>query len=172
MVVTHSLRMYKYLTWNVFIHSMEVDKSICVPLKCISNKLNEEEIVKKIFHILTAVNVCPGHPDQHFIEFINYKNGRIVSKDNSTTAFLDTSASVILNGETYSQTVRSSSCELLTHGTKCSSCTAYRDQLRVLYNRWIKKKSRSPSKQTDPSSRTPFSNLSTPEKNNNKDSLK
>lgn len=70
------------------------------------------------------------------VEFIKYKNGK---KYNNTVAFLDTSTSVVLNGEMYSQTVRSSSCELLTHVTKCSSCVAYRDPLRVLYNRWKKK---------------------------------
>ena len=108
--------------------------------------------------------MCPGHPDQHFVEFLKSKNGKILSKDSNTVAFLDTSASVVLNGETYSQTVRSSSCELLIHGAKCSSCVAYRDPLRALYNRWKNRKSRSPTKQTDPSSRTPFSNLSTPER--------
>lgn len=156
--------MYKDLTWRVFIHCIEVKKATCVPLKNLKDQLNDEGLAKKIFQILTFVNVCPGHRDQHFVEFLNYKHGKIVSKDNNTVAFLDTSASVVLNGEMYSQTVRSSSCQLLTHGTKYFSCTAYRDTLRVLYNRWKRRKSRSPSKQTNPCSRTPFSNLSTPER--------
>ena len=87
------------------------------------------------------------------------KNGKILSKDSGILGLW-----CVLNGETYSQTVRSSSCELLIHGAKCSSCVAYRDPLRVLFNRWNKWKSHSPTKQTDPSSRTPFSNLSTPER--------
>ena len=170
--ITCSVQVHSDLTWNVLIHGQEVNKSKCVPLQGIKEHLDSEVDAKKLFHVLTSANVCPGHPDQHFIEFINSRKGRLLSKDKHTVAFLDRYALVTLNGETYSETVRSSSCELITHGIKCSSCIAYRDPLRVLYNRWTKQKNRSPSKQTDSCSRTPFSSLSTPERRERFSNLK
>lgn len=165
MAITHTLCVYKDITWRIFIHCIDAKKSICVPLKYLKGELDVQERYFTLWHL----SMCLSHPDQHFVEFVNYKNGKIVSKDNSTVAFLDTSASVIMNGEMYSQTVRPSSYELLTHGTKCSSCTAYCDTLRVLYNRWKKKGRLYTLKQSNPRSRTPFSNFSTRE---SKDSFK
>ena len=33
------------------------------------------------------------------------------------------------------------SCELLTTGDKCLSCKAYRDTIRSIYNRWVRRSS-------------------------------
>ena len=60
----------------------------------------------------------------------------------------------------------------MTHGSKCSSCIAYRDLLRVLFNRWKKRKNQSPSKKTHPSSRTPLASLTTPERKERYSKLK
>ena len=42
MAITHSLRVYNNLTWSLSVHGMEINKSTCVPLKCIKDKLDEE----------------------------------------------------------------------------------------------------------------------------------
>ena len=117
--------------------------------------------VTKLFELLSSANVCAGHPDNKFVKMLNAKHGKL---GRGSSAYLDSYASVELNGNTHPQTVRSSSCEMLSQGPKCSSCVEYRSPLRSAYNRWNKRTLRSPSKFTSASSRTPFSYLRTPEK--------
>ena len=102
-VITRSVKIFSDLTWKVHVHGKEVNKTKCVPLRGISERISDEETATKLFHILTSVNVCPGHPDKHFIEFVNSKNGRLLSKDKTTVAFVDGYASVTLNGESILQ---------------------------------------------------------------------
>ena len=62
-------------------------------------------------------------------------------------------------------TVRSSNCELLVSPsvTQCQSCQLYRPTLRALCS-CVVRQARSGNDRTDPSSHTPFRNLTTPEK--------
>ena len=80
-------------------------------------------------------NVCAGHPDRHFVSMLETRKGEIKAADGTQSAYLDRCLSVSLNGETYSDTVRSSSCELMTNGQKCPACVQYRSTLRALYGR-------------------------------------
>ena len=48
-------------------------------------------------------------------------------------------------GETYSSTVRTASCTILTQGNKCHACSQYRSHLRSLHSR-ASRKMKSPSK--------------------------
>ena len=65
-------------------------------------------------------------------------------------AFVDNTV-VELNGEVYSGTVRTSSCEIIGHCVKCSSCKSHRATLRSMYHRWSKRPSET---ETDSSSHT------------------
>ena len=46
-------------------------------------------------------------------------------------AFTDTTYPISLNGEVYSRTVLTTSCEILVHGAKCETCQNYRSALQV-----------------------------------------
>ena len=54
------------------------------------------------------------------------KKGILKSKDGQTASFVDDYASVSLNGEILSQTVRTAECELLVCNVKCKCCKQYR----------------------------------------------
>ena len=80
-------------------------------------------------------------------------------------ASIDSSAPVHLNGVTYTQTVRKSTCEILTSDTKCGQCVNYRDTLRKSFHRWKKgKESPSQCRRTVSTSHTNLRYLNTPEK--------
>lgn len=80
------------------------------------------------------------------------------------SAFVDDYFPVLLNGQVYSRTVRTTGCELLAHESKCESCKAYRSNLRSLKSRKKQQLSRSPARRTSSSSHVNFRYLSTPEK--------
>lgn len=77
---------------------------------------------------------------------------------------------VELNGEVYSQTIRTSQCDIIGHSMKCSSCGSYRANLCSMLHRWNKRKSNDqPLNSTTESScdSSKFTNdryLNTPEK--------
>ena len=91
--------------------------------------------------MIDCLNVCPGHPDDHFVSMISAKKGTLNSCSGVPAAVLDSYAPVLLNGCNFTKTVRTSACELLVNNVKCSSCKMYRATLRTLYNRWSSRKS-------------------------------
>ena len=94
-------------------------------------------------HKLDSLNVCAGHPDEHFIRMAKAKNNKFLSSTGEVSAFLDNSGMYHLNGKIYTETLRSSKCHLLVQGTKCPDCVSYRSTLRATYNRWFKQKAQS-----------------------------
>ena len=107
------------------------------------------------------LNVCAGNPEDHFIEMAHAKKGLFKSRTNTATALLDNYAPVVLNGEPFTETIRTVACEMLVQGVKCSSCKSYRATLRKIYSRWS---SREPSSFTETTSHVNERYLNTPEK--------
>ena len=101
-VVIQSLVVQNDFTWSLKVHGVAVDGERCPSLNMFANRLSDRDINRPIEH-LDKLQVCPGHPDSHFIELANAKGG-FKSTNGKTKAFLDSAANVTLNGETYSST--------------------------------------------------------------------
>lgn len=81
--------------------------------------------------------VCPGNPDNNFLAMAAAHKGQILpSQSGDVKAYLE-SLPVVMNGECYPATVRTSSCTLLVNKGQCMACKSYRPQLRAVYSRWL-----------------------------------
>lgn len=158
LLVTHSISVDSDRKWKVFVHGHEVIK--CSALSHIPLQLDKSSFAE-LLQLVNILNVCAGQPDSSFVVFADSRKGKFIGKDGSTVAFVDRYAPVNVNGETFSQTIRTSDCELLVRGQKCKSCTSYRRTLRTLYTRWSKRNSGDVSSS---SSHTNVRYLNTPEK--------
>ncbi len=94
-----------------------------------------QESLAILLEILEKVNVCLGHPDNSFVEIGVASKGMLKRKDGQCGSFVDEYAPVLLNGEMYPRTLRTSACELLVNSSKCEHCIWYRSYLRKLYAR-------------------------------------
>ena len=111
-------------------HGRVVNTNKCPALSGVPKNLSTQSMVD-LLALVDNLNVCPCHPDDRIVHFAQEQKGRIGS------ATLDESASVTLNGEEFSATVRCVDCELLTHGTKCA-CIHYCPTLRATLHRHLK----------------------------------
>ena len=125
-LITHFIVVHSDLSWKVTIHNQQVP-STCSKLSRIPSKLTVESF-KSLISLVDTCSVCPGHPDKHFVNLLESKKGKLLSKDGSKVASID-AIGVTLNGEAYSKTVRHSKCELLVGNGKCSACVTYRNSL-------------------------------------------
>lgn len=66
-----------------------------------------------LLSIIDKLWVCPGHPDAHFIDMIEARKGKLLSKDKSVAAFLVDTAPVMIGDEVYEKTICCSNCELM-----------------------------------------------------------
>ena len=163
MVVTHALTIMENLLWILYVFQHRVDRLMCNPLKSFPAVLHVVDH-NNLFQLLAALDklsICVGHHDEQFIKMIVAKKQKLLSKKGEVVAVLD-KMEFESNGKLYSQTIRSTSCEILCDGqaTRCTQCKSYRSILRAIYYKW----SRRPS--YDPSTSTKFMNeryLSTPE---------
>ena len=162
-IITHSLRVEGDLSWSLTVHGVQVSSSSCSALSSIPSNLNTESI-HLILSTIDRASVCPGHPDNQFITTIKAKKGKLLSKDKSVASYHDTYASVNVDGDIYSSTVRCSNCEVLAVRGKCPACVRYRDSLQKIYHRWQKQKVLSPPQRESSNSHVNFSLLTTPEK--------
>ncbi len=104
-------------------------------------------------------SICAGHPDNHFIEMIKAKKGKLLTVGGEIGSYLDDNP-VEMNGQQYSQTIRTVDCSVVQNG-RCESCTNYRANLRSMYSQWKK----AGKKASTTSSHCNNRYLSTPEKN-------
>ena len=158
LLITRSIVIDCKRKWKVFIHNHEVKK--CSALKDIPLELCRTSFME-LLQLVDGLNICAGQPDSNFIVFADSRKGKFISKDGSVNAFIDQYAPVCTNGEVFSKTIRTSSCELIVRGQKCSACICYRRTLRTLYGRWCNRKMCDVSSS---SSHTNVRYLNTPEK--------
>ena len=138
--ISHSLTINSNLSWTAFVYGNPVSNSICVPLFSIPDKVDHDSL-KLLLSKLDSSNVCPGNPDRNFVEMLVTKKGKIMSGNgNDVFVSIDSRVPVHLNGDTYTRTVRRSTCEIITNDKKCRQCVDYRDTLRKSFHRWNKGK--------------------------------
>ena len=119
LVITHCIIVNSDFSWLVYIHCNQVDQMRCPALSNVPEKLFSQSL-QMLVSLLERFNVCPGHPDKHFVEMGISKNGKFLSKDGENiVAKVDDYSKVFLNGKRYDVTVRSSNCELVVQGSKC-----------------------------------------------------
>lgn len=160
LIVTHCITVQSDLSWTAFVHGHCVKDQ----LSFVPKQLNHDTLISLVTK-LDNYNVCPGHPDKHFVQMLSSRGGEISSRHgNNNVASLDTFAPVELNGEWYNQTVRSNACRIITNSTKCDKCVLYRDSLRNSYHHWNSKESIDQSTRISTTSATNFSLLTPPEK--------
>lgn len=140
--ISHSLSIRPNLTWDLFVHGKPVSSETCSALSSASLCICPGS-VNAFLKLIDSLSICAGHPDSKFIELAQARKGSF------TSAILDTYAPVNLKGETYAQTVRTLSCEVLIPlpSVRCSVCLKYRNTLRYMCSRQKKKmeQSQSPS---------------------------
>ena len=89
--------------------------------------------------VLDSSTVCAGNPDPRFVTMAESKKGKFLTSAGEARATTESAFPVWLNGERYTTTIRTTSCEILTRGVKCSVCNDYRGQLLAAYSRFVRK---------------------------------
>jgi len=137
-VITHCLSVKTDFTWLFHVHDHHLSPQNCNALNNVPETLSVDTL-HALLQQVNTLNVCCGQPDAHFLSMIKREKGRIISSNGQTKAYVDEYAPVTLGGDTYQATIRTVSCEILTGGNKCLSCKAYRNALRAMHSRWVRR---------------------------------
>ena len=162
--VTRSVVVNSDLTWCIYVHGQALNPSKCSALKTIPETIRTKAALNQLVKLVDTLNICAGHPDKHFLNLADSRKGKFYSVSNSTVAFTDSTCPIILNGEMYSHTVRTTACEILVHGPKCEACKKYRSTLRSSHSQWVQQLKSDAEKHTAVSSHTNFRYLRTPQR--------
>jgi hypothetical protein len=138
-VDTHfSLKILPDLTWTLFVNNSNVNYGNCSALESVPSVLNTDSL-SQFLSKLDKLNVCIGQPDTHFVDMlVAGKKGKIVSSNGKIACYVD-KIPVVVDGQMYPQTVRTTNCEVICTNHKCSSCKKYRATLRSIYHRWSRR---------------------------------
>ncbi len=138
LAISHSVLVNPDLSWSVFVHGHKVEKKPSNPLSAVPDCLDRNSLATLI-SILDSSNVCPGNTRSCHVEMAHSQKGKFVGPNGEIKAVLETGYPVTQSGEVFPSTVRATECEMLVHGSKCSTCKAYGSTLRAMYSRWARK---------------------------------
>ena len=137
-MVTRSITVNEDLRWSVQVHGKPLDRKKCSALtKSVPEIISTKPVLNLLLKLVDSLNVCAGHPDQHFLELADSCKGIFQSANKTTVAFVDDYYPVQLNGGVHTDTIRTTACELLVHGSKCNACKQYRATLRSPHSRKV-----------------------------------
>lgn len=160
-VISHCVEINSDHTWQLFVHGHKVDIPNCMPLRAFDGTIVTADKLNEVLAKISTMNVCAGHPEKRFLEVCRSRKDQIQNHSGDVVAYRDDYCPVLLNGELYPSTVRSTKCELLVNDVKCEVCKLYRSVLRSMHNRSLKHSS---EKNSHISSHTNYRYLKTPER--------
>ena len=119
--VTRCLSVNAIGEWTIQVHNLEVSKDLFTDIP----QHIEKNLVQLVLDILEKAKLCPGHPDDCFLEFIkSCRNNVLKTVSNEILAELDTFEPVCLKKQTYTMTVRPKQCHLIIRSEKSVKCSA------------------------------------------------
>ena len=133
LTISHSVTIAPDFTWKVAVHGHEIESDVL----CIPPNINESNL-QTLLEKLEMLNICPGHPDKQFVEMVKSRNGHLLNSSGQVAAYLEGGYQISHNNNTFTETVRPSTCLILTEKNRCDHCTQYRSTIRAIYYRWSK----------------------------------
>ena len=67
----------------------------CPPLSDIPTDLEANQL-QHLLCLLDQLRVCPGHPDDHYVDMVRAKEGKLISTSGDIAAYIDSNAHVQL----------------------------------------------------------------------------
>ena len=128
---------YANRTWSVTVHGQYIPREKCTLISKFPPHLTLVDL-QDLLSTIDKLQLCVGHSDEHFVQFIEAKGGKLLSLAGTTSALLHRNGLGVLNGNV---TIRSADCQVLTRHTKCPQCVNYRNTLRAMYHKWEKRNS-------------------------------
>ena len=98
-------------------------------------KMLTQDSLSKLLQVLNELKVCPGNPDDKFVEVVRAKKGGMKRKDGELACFVDDYAPVHLNGDVYETTIRPSNCGMLVNAI-ASRCEEMKVKENLIYNKF------------------------------------
>ena len=141
--VVHSVTVSSDLTWYAHVLGKVVLRPNVV-IQSLPAKVSSESVLRQILMTVQSAQLCPGNPEEHFVQLLERKGGKTCGRAGETSAFIDDREEIVLGQKSYAKTVRRSDCALICSRNssslrRCPSCSKYRSQLFVERSREAKK---------------------------------
>ena len=107
LVITHEVCVREELKWTILIHGNELHQIANTPLSNIPLILGPP--LNKLITTLDEASVCPGNPDEQYAPMVAARKGVFLSANGEEKVRLEKDFPVMLNGDVYHQTIRTSS---------------------------------------------------------------
>ena len=133
---THTVTVFDNGSWTVHFYRNQVDRTKSNVLNTLPANISSRQVTELLSKLDKKGSICAGHPDNHFIEMIKAKKGKLLTVGGEIGSYLDDNP-VEMNGQQYSQTIRTIDCSIVENG-RCEACTRYRANLRSMYSQWKK----------------------------------
>ena len=96
LVITHCLIIQGNHSWKAYVHDHDVSE--CPALNSIPQQVNESSAVE-LLRLVDRLQVCPGQPENKFVEFAESKKGKLCSRAGNVVAYINRHSPVYLNSK-------------------------------------------------------------------------
>ena len=161
--VVRSLSIKNDGSWTLCIHDTKIINPATLPIFTNFPLTLNEELAQDLLNVISKAKICPAHPDEHFIQFIeSCKEKQLYSSSNTVLAYLDSFAPVQHKDKLYYKTERSKGCQMLVSSGKCLSCAKVRLSIRRWYQHWKTRQGTTPIDIPTPAAITNLRYINTP----------
>ena len=141
--VVRSVTVSSDLTWYAHVLGKVILRTNVV-IQSLPAKASSVSVLRHILLTVQLAQLCPGNPEEHFVQLLQRKGGKACGRSGETSAYIDDREEIVLGEKNYTKTVRRSDCGLVGPSgssslRRCPSCTKYRSQLFVERSREAKK---------------------------------
>ena len=100
--------------WCLYIRDNNITAATDIPILSDIPKILTPDAVKMLLNRLNEAEICPAHPDEELVDFIESKQNQVLlTTSGSVLAKVDSFAPVHLNGQRYAKTLRPQQCQML-----------------------------------------------------------
>ncbi len=126
-----------------------VDHVSTTTLSRFHHHLASHDIVMRLISILDSAYICHGYPKREYLDFAHSHKGVFRNRSGEVRAQIDSSLPVLMKGEVYQSTIRTTDCAFVADSPLCDKCKEYGPVLRSTYSRWLGKSTDEISKFTN-----------------------
>ena len=100
--VVRSVTVSSDLTWYAHVLGKVVLRTNVV-IQSLPAKVSSKSVLRQILMTVQSVQLCPGNPEEHFVQLLERKGGKTCGRagETSTSAFIDDREEIVLGQKSY-----------------------------------------------------------------------
>ncbi len=136
MYISHCIVIKLDFMWEIFVNGHHVEHDSSTLFSGTPPHLESSDAITKLVTICDSAYICHGYPKRDYLAYAELHKGVFRNKNGEVRAQIDSTHPVMMKGEMYQSTIRTTECAIIADSPLCDKCKDFGPVLRSTYSRW------------------------------------